>query len=188
MTRQETMEPGRELDALVCEKVMGLEVVGVCDAWDSSVGYAIHRPTADLISTLQPVYLRHCNCDFLPLVLRNKDDTEEGRARSKRRDDRRRAEFEADRAVWGHSSGCLSVVHRYSTHTAADVKERLRTHYQEYVTVGDTSAFPPAAVPIELRPFTCVIGSQEDPIAEAQGVTEEHAICLAALEVAELTP
>ena len=138
------MEAGRELDALVAEKVMGLKLVGNCKAWDpEGSGYCIYRPDAGEPGALRPAYVAHCNCDIFPLYQDESEWTSkplelfslsdqrdslvsrEARRQSvarkmwKRVASDHRREFEADKAIWGHASGCLDVVPAYSTEIGA---------------------------------------------------------------------
>ena len=62
------MEVGRELDALVAEKVMGLEVLGKSTIVYVEGETSIH-PDSDLegwggLAERGPIYLRHCVCEF----------------------------------------------------------------------------------------------------------------------------
>ena len=67
---------------------------------------------------------------------------------------------------------------------AMDVFERIRTHYQLYVTVGEHAAFhrDDTGDLIEGCPWVCVIGIHFTKIAVAYAETAPLAICLAALK------
>ena len=94
------LEVGRELDALIAEKVMGLDVLG----WASGVCYGGDGwYIQDAEPKTHPAFLEHCFCDIgdygdsWPVAL-------------------------------GHDVGCLGVVRFYSTEIAAawEVVEKLR--------------------------------------------------------------
>ena len=70
----------------------------------------------------------------------------------------------------------------YSTDIGAawEVVERITGHLSLYVTVGNTASFPSSIH--YLKPWVCVIGIHEKPVALIQAKTAPHAICLAALK------
>ena len=91
------LEAGRELDALIAEKVMSLNVLGVVNGErdpEGCFGHHIMIPfeycPKDSIET--PIYLAHCLCEFRE---------------------------ESDIDYFGHTAGCLEVVPWYSTNIAA---------------------------------------------------------------------
>lgn len=105
---------GPELDAIVGAKVMGLEVVGMCHAWDpSGGGYSIYRPD-EHDGELRPVHLRHCCCEIGPV---HQGPCPEGITPEYWEEwvDGARKQYDAERALWGHIGSCLDVVPAYST-------------------------------------------------------------------------
>ena len=83
-------EPGRALDALVAEKVMGLAILGWDHAWRCEGEWVIDLGES---GEKHPLYLRHCACDVPP----NGDWPR----------------------LAGHTFHCLGVVSKFSTDIAA---------------------------------------------------------------------
>lgn len=104
----EQMQPGRELDAAVAERLMGQQVVGEALCWRNPecTGllvdlYQEHDSMGGYNAGRQPVWVDHCSCD----IERDPDIAQIG----------------------GHSTFCLEVVPFYSRDIAAawQVVERL---------------------------------------------------------------
>lgn len=171
---------GRELDALVAEKVMGLTVLPlrmvaafVEGEWslhpESTVeGWACHSEEA-------PVYVSRCMCDLGPIQV-PEDDPETNHLRHEHNETWQK-EFDAEREKWGHTSRCLDVVPTYSTDIKAawKVVEAMREHDFTFI-IDNTSfvwcaGFSPLAAP--------------DRIQWVANDSARLAICLAALSAVE---
>ena len=159
------MTPGRELDALVAEKVMGLKVGGFCPASCYPTG---DDPRAEGLGTIGNMNGLHpfsvpddCDCDNLDVVDLEQWDYNEGRHPW------------ADTArPFGHSTLCLQWVPAYSIDIAAawDVAEKVPYALCLMRVDGKWRAQF-----WELRKYT------SRPQGEADAPTAPRAICVAAL-------
>ncbi len=177
------MVAGRELDALVAEKVMGMDVRGWALAYiDEMSCWCIEHPDKPERGTsadLRAVYTRHpletvCFLDKL---------TEEERAgwRAGDEDDLRR-EFARDVAAWGTSHHRLEAVPGYSTDISAawEVVEKMEANGYCPSLVNDdhghwAMSFEGESPITEKCPWVTV---HVDEVEWAD--TAPHAICLAA--------
>lgn len=113
---------GRELDAAVAERVMGLTMLGDADCdRDPDCGGLEITPLYESTATSterHPVFLRECYCADYPLTHVTYPDGPmkqieiDANARNVR-------EYDADVGRWGHARCCLGVVPHYSTEIAA---------------------------------------------------------------------
>lgn len=161
-----TLTAGRELDALVAEKVMGLKVLGLHPCWDPECGDP--QPCPYDAGVEHPVYLDHCSCD-LDL------ETELVRVSGWTR-------FRVGET--GHSYHCISRVPDYSTDIADAwrVIERMIREGQKFWQL-DSLGFEGE------RWRVCFArGGDTDDVRQwipAVADTAPHAICLAALKAVE---
>lgn len=127
-------EAGRDLDALVAEKVMGLQV---CAARACAIHvegeWSIHDDREDAegwecYAEMAPVYVRHCCCDISPRDWTEVADTDELCAATEDMNRRAVARRASAIARFGHIGHCLCVVPNYSTDIAAawEVVEKMR--------------------------------------------------------------
>ena len=132
----DTMPAGREMDAFVAEKVMGLQVLGnahcACPEGDWYICGTQKDYTGDY-GTIRPVYLRKCGCDGA-----KKSNAELVKDNPELADTMK--EKEIDDIVHGHISyACLEVVPEYSTSIAAawEVAEKLRKSHCCVIVFSD---------------------------------------------------
>ena len=166
----------RQLDALVAERVMGLQVLGVAACVrNPECGHVL-----DVLPSYErggswseghPVYVSECRCAFYPVT--HVHYPEHLRHIELEANERNKREHEADVARWGHSHACLSVVPFYSSsiEAAKKVVEKLRERgvWTQIQTFTHTSQ-----VRVEMGV----------PSSECQewGATMEEAICRCALK------
>jgi hypothetical protein len=184
MSNWRELPAGRELDALVAEKVMGLKVVGRCCAVFVEGEWSIH-PDAEpegwtCYAELAPVYARP-ECDCAESVVREYDTPEKAEL-YREIDAERDARQAISMAKTGHRTYCLGVVPGYSTDIAAawEVVEKLLE-----TCFVDVNAIPGSSiiqwfVTVRLMPLTA-----RHPIRGAGALTAPLAICLAALAALE---
>lgn len=206
------MKPGRELDALVAEKVMGYQIakalvpaIFVEGEWSIRADYPDDGVGPDsgwmCYSGLEPAYVRDCQCDQEPIDWFREVDMSDPRAVgfAQRHADRDRAEREREIPRYGHLGSCLEVVPRYSTDisSAWEIMElvfegRMTKHPRvlpsfSVIPIRDDVRTWMTAAPEGAR-FAVTI---EEGGFFAYGETVPHAICLAALRafgVSEGTP
>lgn len=119
-----TMPAGRELDAIVAERVMGQTVLGRATAVFVEGEWSIH-PESDpegwaCYAGLEPLYLDHCLCDVAERPRNWPCETDEEREMMEQADREDAEQRARERARFnGHVASCLAVVPRYSTDRAA---------------------------------------------------------------------
>ena len=176
------MGAGRELDALIAEKVMGIPVVGwarahwCVDEW--SILGDNDEPQEN--EARHPVYAAHCICNILDSLVPIDEDTTEARFIDATRQlliDMTRAENA--RLTCGHHRGCLEPVTHYSTDYNAVFqvvevmrKRRRPLHLQE--SLGNYCA--------EFDKDGSAYWTDKN---YSSAPTAPHAICLAALKAVE---
>lgn len=178
-----------ELDKKIAEKIMGLEVVGQCRAWDpEGSGYSISRPEEDTHhGDVMLVYVSTCSCEIMPLktftsltqereFVSNDLGLEEFVANYNKEMEE---EFVNDKALWGHSRHCLSVVEEYTTDIRA-------THTVIEKIIGNDYSFDLGYHPHNTAPWVALFAKYPANIefntGRGYGKTAAMAICLAALD------
>lgn len=164
------MKAGRELDALVAEKVMELEVPGsavvfidpeCCIPWHGSVTDESRKDVEEKTYRYYwPIYLAHCCCDF-------------------KNEQRDREE------IFSHSVYCFEPVPFYSTDIAAawELVEKLRAEDWEADIRGCYSSPHKCAHPWSAFFVESGLGKPFGRMAKSYGDAAPLAICLAALKV-----
>lgn len=161
------------LSAAVAEQVMGLNVLDAPAHVTAPEGDPIVFPARDIRGNDDPylcrVYARRdCNCAAGPPGRYAFDGTETPEQRINRR---RKAEYDADMARWGHSWHCLTAVPSYATDIAAawQVVEKMRGDGYTFGLWGGADDDPWEA------------DFSDRPIDWTQARTAPRAICEAAL-------
>jgi len=176
----EPLKAGRELDALVAEKVMGLRVAGRCCAVFVEGEWSIHPDSEPAgwacYAGIEPVYAR-ADCDCAEPLVREYESPEKA-ALYAEIDAEREKRQSAAIAKTGHRTYCLRIVPNYSTEIAAawEVLEKIGR-------ATEIRWHPKAE-----QHVLVMIGVYDTPGGVAEAETVPLAICLAALEVVRARP
>lgn len=180
-----------ELDTKVAKQIMGLDVVGQCRAWDpEGSGYSITRPEEDTHhGDIMLVYVFNCHCDVMPL----KNFTSVAQERElvpsfgdlgldefvAKYNKEMEEEYAADKALWGHSRHCLSVVDEYSVDNNAAYRVIEKIIEKEYT-------FDLSYAPYNMAPWVATFAKYPANIEFNTGRGYSNslakAVCLAALD------
>ena len=172
------MNAGRELDALVAEKVMGATLTGPVGADYIEGEWTVWgAPSGN--QRVEPSCLRHCLCENTDKYYADHPD-------------RYRGHSWESKNVGGHYPPCVMVVPRYSTSIAAawEVVEKLRA-MNSTLELYSPGALVNDEMGIHAVEWQATFKSWEEPwgphgpSVEAQ--TAPHAICLAALKAVGVT-
>lgn len=157
-----TLQAGRELDAMVAERVMGWKVVGYVDAWGEC---GPEEPMAEPGD--HPAYVEECICEWV-----RQNNVEYGK--------------DPEHGwIHGHSWQCLAIVPEHSTSVAAawEVVEKMRERGWQLHLQGPHGGW--RARFVWWGETIPVVGARPriDPHADAD--TAPLAICLAAIQAVE---
>lgn len=172
-----------ELDKKIAEKIMGLEVVGECAAWDpDGGGWMIFRPEENINGRYETklCFVRSCNCEEnFPHKMEPLGDTTLDLKLYEEWNKELQEEFTKEKAVWGHSKHCLDVAEDYSENIQA-------AHKVVEKIIGKDYSFDLGYHPHNTAPWVALFAKYPANIEFNTGRgysnTAAMAICLAALD------